>query len=222
MLLKEIELVDKKFILRKDVYNIALGGESPITIDSVSVKDKEGNCFRINNLDSRYLNGEFVGVAKDRIRVVDQYGNKTSVYKNNPEYLKGNLIETVKVRDINNIIFDVSKNDIRIKTGELIPFAKNKTTAKDKEGNYFQIDCDDPKLISGELVGMFKGKRHSNKSKQKMKQAKSGKQKGILNSQYGTCWIYNDNLKQNKRIKIERLEEYLNTGWNKGAKMKYH
>jgi len=45
----------------------------------------------------------------------------------------------------------------------------------------------------------FKGKKHSEKSKKKISESKKGKDKGLNNSQYGTCWITNE--KQNKKIK---------------------
>ncbi len=64
--------------------------------------------------------------------------------------------------------------------------------------------------------GWFAGKCHTEESKRKIGEANSTKQKGELNSQFGKKWIYNINLKQNKRVKKEQLEEYLNTGWNIG------
>lgn len=43
-------------------------------------------------------------------------------------------------------------------------------------------------------------------------------QQGEKNSQYGTCWIHNN--KENKKIKKEELENYINIGWIKGRKIK--
>jgi hypothetical protein len=39
-------------------------------------------------------------------------------------------------------------------------------------------------------------------------------QKGKANSQYGTCWITNDI--ENRKIKIQELESYINSNWRKG------
>jgi len=47
------------------------------------------------------------------------------------------------------------------------------------------------------------------------------KKKGIKNSQYGTCWVFNISLRKNKKIKKEEIEKYLNEGWTKGRKMKF-
>ena len=62
----------------------------------------------------------------------------------------------------------------------------------------------------------FKNKHHSEETKEKMRQHK-GKQEGNKNSQFGTCWIHNEELKQNK--KINKTEQIPN-GWKLGRKIK--
>ena len=62
----------------------------------------------------------------------------------------------------------------------------------------------------------FKGKHHTEEAKEKMRKANSINQKGKNNSGYGTCWIYILKLKQNKKIKKEDLNPYLNKDWIKG------
>ena len=66
------------------------------------------------------------------------------------------------------------------------------------------------------IKNAFKGKHHTDETKNKIGNANSIKQKGEKNSQYGTCCIYNEETKKNKRIKKEELETYLNNGWLKG------
>lgn len=68
----------------------------------------------------------------------------------------------------------------------------------------------------------FFGRTHSEETKQKMRDAKKGKCNGIKNSQYGTCWIYNMQLKENKKIKKKKLRYWLNLGWIVGRKMKFN
>ena len=67
----------------------------------------------------------------------------------------------------------------------------------------------------------FMGKKHTEESKAKIGKANSIKQKGENNNNYGKCWIYNDNLKENKSIKKEDLDKWLENGWKKGRKIKF-
>ena len=60
--------------------------------------------------------------------------------------------------------------------------------------------------------GVWKNKIHSNETKQKMKNHKH--QTGEKNSQYGTCWITND--QENKKIKKEELEKFIELGYYQG------
>ena len=63
------------------------------------------------------------------------------------------------------------------------------------------------------------GKKNSEQTKQKMRNSKKGKQNGQKNSQYGTCWIYNEQIKDSKKIKCEDLQKWISQGWIKGRKI---
>lgn len=65
----------------------------------------------------------------------------------------------------------------------------------------------------------FAGRTHSVETKELLSELKRGKGKGNKNSQFGTCWIYNPTSKENKKIKIEEIEEYLLNGWERGRKI---
>ena len=67
----------------------------------------------------------------------------------------------------------------------------------------------------------FKGKRHTDESKRQIGLTNSEHQKGQGNSQFGTCWVYNIELKQNKKIKKEELSIYIHNMWIKGRRMKF-
>ena len=58
--------------------------------------------------------------------------------------------------------------------------------------------------------------KHNENSKIKIGETNSLKQKGELNSQYGTCWVTKEG--EYKKIKKELLEDYINDGWIKGRK----
>ena len=66
----------------------------------------------------------------------------------------------------------------------------------------------------------FLGKTHSEETKRKMseKHKLNKHQKGEKNSQFGKCWIYNLELKENKSIKKEELNDWIDKGWTKGRK----
>lgn len=61
----------------------------------------------------------------------------------------------------------------------------------------------------------FKGKTHTEETKQKMSRSHSGKGTGSQNSQYGKCWITNG-IKSNKIFKGDPIPE----GWRLGRIMK--
>jgi hypothetical protein len=67
----------------------------------------------------------------------------------------------------------------------------------------------------------FLGKKHTEETKRKMSEKAKIHSKGKRNSQYGTVWICNLELKQNKKIKKEELEKYTEEGWINGRKMKF-
>jgi hypothetical protein len=52
----------------------------------------------------------------------------------------------------------------------------------------------------------FKGKHHTEETKIKIGKANSINQIGSSNNQFGTIWIYNEKLKQNKKRKINYLD----------------
>lgn len=63
----------------------------------------------------------------------------------------------------------------------------------------------------------FKGKKHKPETKAIIGQKNSINQSGSKNSQYGTCWITNG--KENKKIKKEELDLWLEKGYNKGRNL---
>jgi hypothetical protein len=64
----------------------------------------------------------------------------------------------------------------------------------------------------------FRGKTHTNEYKKMLGEVNKIKQLGDKNSQFGTCWIFNFNLKENKKIKNDEIQKWIDSGWNKGRK----
>ena len=67
----------------------------------------------------------------------------------------------------------------------------------------------------------FSGKHHSDETKKKISE-KNKRMVGELNSCWGTVWIYNENLEQNKKVKKEEAETFLKQGWKLGRRMNFH
>lgn len=83
-------------------------------------------------------------------------------------------------------------------------------------------DIDYRKNISEKNKGRktWDGKNHSDYSKKKMSESSKGKGLGNMNSQFGKIWIYNDLLKENKKINFSDYYLFENN-WNRGLKMEY-
>jgi len=60
----------------------------------------------------------------------------------------------------------------------------------------------------------FSGKTHTEETKSKISEAAQIHQKGNKNSQFGTCWVFREDI-GNKKIKKTLLEKYLIDGWKK-------
>jgi group I intron endonuclease len=100
-------------------------------------------------------------------------------------------------------------------------------TSKEKKLGYFGMTPEQRKAASlkGQLMlqkkypqGVFRGRTHTEETKNKMRQAAFGKQDGEKNSQYGTRWIYSLELK--KSMKISKTDP-LPVGWHEGRKMSF-
>jgi hypothetical protein len=59
----------------------------------------------------------------------------------------------------------------------------------------------------------FLGKYHTDETKAKMSESHKGKHTGYKNSQFGTMWIHNLDLKESKKIKKDEFPEYESLGW---------
>lgn len=191
MLAKENELVNDEFIKRDDTYNVIVGGGYN-TSNTVTVRDNNGKTFNVHIQDPRYLSGELVSITKDMVIVKDNSGNVYKVRKDDPRYL----------------------------SGEFISVLKDSVVVRNNLGEHMRVNIDDSRYLSGELEFLWKNKKHTEKSKKLIGEKNSKHQMGEGNSQYGTCWIYNEKKKENKKISKDELNKWINNGWLKGRKIK--
>lgn len=183
----EAEYITEDLLKDSNCYNIEGGGKGWNTLNQVAVKDKNGNCFIVHYQDPRYLSGELVGVNTGFVRCRK----------------KGELNFYQMPKDLYN-------------TDEYETPSTNKVTVKDKSGKFYLVSKDDPRYLSGELQVIWKNKHHNEITKQKMHEThlKNHHQQGETNSQFGTCWIHNN--EKSIKIKKDKLEKYISNGWEKG------
>ena len=96
-----------------------------------------------------------------RVTVRDKYGNTSSVLIDDPRYLSGELVHHTKgkltVKD-NNIFKFITVEEYYLNTHIYNTITKNKIIATDKNNNYYRIDKNDPRYLSGELTDINKNK----------------------------------------------------------------
>lgn len=221
MLDKERELVNSVFIKRTDTYNVILGGGTFFTKDLVTVRDKNGKCFDVHVDDERYKSGELKHIMKGLTLIRDENGNIKSIpsnsyVRNKHDYMFKNK---VNVKDSFGKKFTVDINDQRYLNGELVGCTKNLVPVKNSKNEKFLVDINDSRYLNGELIHIWKNKKHNEETKKRIGAKNSISQKGGKNSQYGTCWIYNETLKISKKIKKNSFDQHLeNEGWKIGRK----
>ena len=87
------------------------------------------------------------------VDINEEYYNKTKAQSN-----KFNPVNKAVVKDKDNNILQVSINDPRYLSGELVHIDTGMATVKDSDGNIFKVSVNDPRYLSKELVGHTKGK----------------------------------------------------------------
>lgn len=117
-----------------------------ITKGMVVAKDNENNIHFIPVNDEKYLTKEYKHINTNMVPVIDKYGNKIQItkeeYDTNKEKYRHPLKGRITVRDKNGNTFSVFKDDLRLKTGELIGITKGMIPCCNKD------NFDDRKLLS--------------------------------------------------------------------------
>ena len=221
--LYEAEIVTDEVISNPMCYNVVHGGDGgwDILCGKTVVKDNQGNRFLVSVDDPRLKTGELVGIRKGFVTVKDAFGNTKSVSVNDPRYLSGELVHVMT----NCIIVEdqsgkkVRKNidDPCLQSGEYSKLVN----VKDSSGRILNVSMNDPRYMSGELVPIWKGRHHSEDTIKKLKNKfdSINHQQGSRNSQFGTCWVHNED--KSIKIKKDELQSYIDNGWESGRKMSH-
>ncbi len=135
-------------------------------------------------------------------------GKNKKIKLDDPEYINGNYVAIQKgfklYRNIEtNEIKYLHKNDELLKTNKWIGYFTNVSMYKDKYGNHIRCSTDDPRVLSGELVGISLGYKMSKETCEKCRKHSTGR-----------IWI--NNGKENKFITKAELNNYDNNIWKRG------
>lgn len=226
----EAEMVTEELVHSKECYNVSCGGDVFNTIGTISVRDKDGKCFRCSQYDENYLNGNYIPVAKGLVFAVDINTNKNisitsdEYYSNKDKYIAGTHSICVKRKDnLNEDYFYITEEEYKNNKDLYINKQSEYVLVKYKndplQKTYF-VHKKDERYLSGKMIPIWCGKKHKKETIEKVKKTlkEIKHQQGEKNSQYGTCWVMKDN--ENKKIKKEELDTYIQMGWIKGRKIK--
>lgn len=209
---------------KKEIIRVCKTREDVLDLEAWVVDDNLVNNQNCYNL----VKGEGEGSFYKGVTVIDELkGHKiisVEEYRNNKNYIshisgKTPVYDTIlnKIVWISSDEYYTNKNRYK-KTEKQLEFIRRKghITVKDKLGNYSLVFTDDPRYLSGELVPIWKGRKHSEESKQKISKSNSVSNKGKNNSQYGIRRIWVTNGLVNRRVLPDELDSYLSNGYMKG------
>lgn len=177
-------------------------GIQNLTKEYLAIFDNPSEMFE---MESTIVNEDFVNREDTYNLKVGGIGNKSDeIYD---EIIEGNKKGRQKA---NNIMKEKMGDDFLSIIGKKgSKKAKISILKKRKEDSEFD------KRIRENCGKSFKGKHHTEESKQKIGKANSFHQKGSRNSQYGMMWITDGS--NNKKIK---KDNDIPEGWRKGRVMK--
>lgn len=158
------------------------------------------------NSEKEMYNSEYIIVNEDFINRIDTYNLKIGGF-GGWDYANKNH------KNIKNSRYGIKlSNELKLKISKSIKKIMKDEKIKKK------ISLGHKKFFENGGIGAFLNKKHTEETKQKIGKANSIHQSGKNNNQYGTMWIYNDELKQSKKIKNTEEIPY---GWKKGRKIKF-
>jgi hypothetical protein len=125
-----------------------------------TVIDSFGFTFQVATTNPDYVSGKLTGATKGKKpgRIIET--GETSVF--DVHDIRWNTGELESLNKTKSQYLDASDNYVYTTREEAInlgytSFSANKISVKDKDGNTFQINKDDDRFISGELVGVTTG-----------------------------------------------------------------
>lgn len=240
VLIREKEVINEIFSSGVDTYNLRQGGAGGMlkSLGKRTVVNEYGQYFQIEKDYSGTDFGKIENINKNTIVVKDDSGNYFRVTKDHPDYLSGKLESHLKGRIVvrdreKGINYVTSKNDIRIKTGEVYHvgektrFEKGKVSAKNLNGEVEMVDKNDSRFITGELEDLGEKTRYK-KGDKWMYNPKDKKVLCVSEDDIGlyktngwifgrgvSCkkWVHNPVTKETRRLPEKEAEDRVRAGW---------
>lgn len=203
----EYDHITEEMITSDECYNLQGGGRGKNSTGCVNIIDENGNHRQVSTNDPKWLDGTYVSISKNRKCIYDTKEKRLRNVYQNDEYFK-----KLKLGEYTHEIAEFCNSH------------KGCTTYIDKDGNICLLSVNDPRVLSGEFVGINKGKKMSIESIENIKRGlKNVDLTGNKNFVYGYKCIYkqnDDGTFINTKVKSELLDLYLNDGWQMGSKYK--
>lgn len=200
-----------------------------------------------NNLNKKYyigchktknINDEYMGSGKAIQNAIKKYGKENFIkeilfecnsieemFDKEKEFVTKDVVNdkmsyNLKPGGYGNYYY-INENHLNHSSNQHLIASNKIKSDKEYAKNFSKKVSDGLKLYYSNptISNPFKGKKHKDSSKQKIGLANSVHQKGSGNSNYGKCWIYNDELKISKSIKKEEIDIWIEKGWKKGRRI---
>lgn len=160
----EEKVVTSEVVKDKNTYNLHTGGSGSwdFTTGRVTVRNADGSCMLVDKDDERYINGTLKHNMVGLVHVIDKEGKHVTInqetYYNNPDLYKVHIYGKVLVRE-NGVKKWMDKNEYELKKDghNVVGMTKGMGVFKDKSGKRISCAVNDPRVLSGELVGSTTG-----------------------------------------------------------------
>ena len=194
---------------------------------------------KTSNLEDNYMGSGYLikkaiekyGIENFKKEYISIFDNAEDMFKMESELVNEDFLERTDVYNLKQGGFGgfdfINKNGLNKNCGDSF----NWYIEKLKDEEFRKLDCAIKservkRLINEGKIIKFNGQErlgipHTEETKRKIGEANSKHQSGEGNSQYGTMWIHNLELKENKKIKKDEFFSWEQDGWLKGRKMKF-
>lgn len=228
----EIEVVTDELIQDENCYNIILGGEIFNPENTIVAFNKETNLWARISITEYKKNKDIYQVGRQNHVVVkykddnennwfsvtcEEFHNNKDKYESVKAFPKNTMIVSLKDNPEKQFVIKKSEFNSEIHNKSRTEIKEGTILVKDNSGNHFWISNKDERFLSGELKTVYTGYKWDDLQKENLKNKfkEIGHQQGEKNSQWGTKWMFKNDV--TIKVKKENVDEYLKEGWQLGS-----